>query len=167
MRSQWRKHRRRESVDLDITAFMNLMVVLTPFLLITAVFSRMAILELNLPGDGSQDQPEVHDLQLEVIVRREAIQVGDRSAGLLTDLPRTATGHDFAALSDYLQRVKGKYPQKTEATVLLEPDVPYEVLVQVMDTVRVVPVNDAGRWVQTELFPDIAVGDAPLRPKGG
>ncbi len=39
---------------LNITAFMNLMVVLTPFLLITAVFSRMAILELNLPGDGSE-----------------------------------------------------------------------------------------------------------------
>ena len=167
MRSQWRKRSRRDNVDLDITAFMNLMVVLTPFLLITAVFSRMAILELNLPGDGSQDQSEVHDLQLEVIVRQDAIQVGDRTAGLLTDLRKTGSRHDFAALSDYLQRVKGKYPDKTEATVLLEPDIPYDVLVQVMDTVRVVPVNDAGRVVQTELFPDIAVGDAPVQPRGG
>lgn len=167
MRSQWRKRRRRDNVDLDITAFMNLMVVLTPFLLITAVFSRMAILELNLPGDGSQDQPEVRDLQLEVIVRRDAIQVGDRAAGLLTELPRAGERYDLAALSDYLQRVKGRYPDKTEATVLLEPDIPYDVLVQVMDTVRVLPVNQAGRVVQSELFPDIAVGDAPLRPQGG
>ncbi len=167
MRSQWRRRRRRESAEMNITAFMNLMVVLTPFLLITAVFSRMAILELNLPGDGSQSQPQPQALQLEVIVREGSIEVGDRGSGLLTQLPKTATGYDLAALSEYLQRVKGKYPDKTEATVLLEADVPYEVLVQVMDAVRVVPVNDAGRIVQSELFPDIAVGDAPVRPRGG
>lgn len=167
MRSQWRKRRRRDAADLDITAFMNLMVVLTPFLLITAVFSRMAILELNLPGDGSQAEADVRDLQLEVVVRRDAIQVGDRSSGLLTDMPKTGERYDFAALSDYLQRVKGKYPDKTEATVLLEPEIPYDVLVQVMDTVRVVPVSEGGRVVQSELFPDIAVGDAPVRAQGG
>ncbi len=168
MRSKWRKRRQRETVDLDITAFMNLMVVLTPFLLITAVFSRMAVLELNLPGDGSDAPPAIHDLQLEVIVRKNAIQVGDRNAGLLTDLPSGASGqHDLAALSAYLQRVKGKYPDKTEATLLLEADVSYDVLVQVMDAVRVVPVTANGKVVQTELFPDIAVGDAPVRVQGG
>ena len=31
-----------------MTTFLNLMVVLVPFLLITAVFSRITILELNL-----------------------------------------------------------------------------------------------------------------------
>lgn len=166
MRSNWRRRRRRSAADMNITAFMNLMVVLTPFLLITAVFSRMAILELNLPGDGSQDQPKAQDLQLEVIVRQDAIQVGDRHAGLLTALPRVGDRYDLTALSEYLQRVKGRYPDKTEATVLLEPDIPYDVLVQVMDTVRVVPVNEAGRVVQSELFPDIAVGDAPARLQG-
>jgi biopolymer transport protein ExbD len=167
MRSQWRKRRRRDAADLDITAFMNLMVVLTPFLLITAVFSRMAILELNLPGDGSEPTPEVRALQLEVVVRRDSIQVGDREGGLLTELPKSGDRYDLVALSDYLQRVKGRYPDKTEATVLLEPEIPYDVLVQVMDTVRVVPVEQAGRVVQSELFPDIAVGDAPVRPQGG
>jgi biopolymer transport protein ExbD len=45
-------HRRHnhDTAELNITAFMNLMVILVPFLLITAVFSRLAILELNLPG---------------------------------------------------------------------------------------------------------------------
>ena len=32
------------------------MVILVPFLLITAVFSRMAVLELNLPSSSSADQ---------------------------------------------------------------------------------------------------------------
>ena len=44
------RHRRnKEPAELQITAFMNLMVVLVPFLLITAVFSQMAVLDLNLP----------------------------------------------------------------------------------------------------------------------
>ena len=50
MRSTWRRRRRTETPELEITAFMNLMVMLVPFLLITAVFSRLAIIELNLPA---------------------------------------------------------------------------------------------------------------------
>lgn len=45
-----RRKRMQETVELNITAFMNLMVILVPFLLITAVFSRMTVLELNLPA---------------------------------------------------------------------------------------------------------------------
>ena len=41
------------------------------------------------------------------------------------------------ALTEYLKRVKAKFPEKTEATILLEADTPYDTLVQVMDRVRV------------------------------
>ena len=44
---------RKHAVALDITAFMNLIVVLVPFLLSSTVFSRLAILELNLPASAS------------------------------------------------------------------------------------------------------------------
>ena len=40
---------RKHPAGLDITAFMNMIVVLVPFLLTTAVFSRLAVLELTLP----------------------------------------------------------------------------------------------------------------------
>jgi biopolymer transport protein ExbD len=40
----------QETVELNITAFLNLMVILVPFLLVTAVFSRITVLELNLPS---------------------------------------------------------------------------------------------------------------------
>jgi biopolymer transport protein ExbD len=167
MRSKWRRLRRRHNVPMDITAFMNLMVVLVPFLLITAVFSRMAILELNLPGPGEEQPLAAAGLQLEVTVRPAVIQVGDRDSGLFTELPATAAGHDFAALTEYLKKVKGRFPDKTDVTLLLEPDIPYDVLVQVMDAVRVFPVADQGRMMQAELFPDIAIGDAPRRAQEG
>jgi biopolymer transport protein ExbD len=163
MRSHWRKHRQQETAELNITAFMNLMVILVPFLLITAVFSRLAILELNLPSSGEQlaeDQPLT--MQLEVIVRADRIEIGERNGGLLTRLPAGEEGYDYPALTGYLQRVKATFPDKLDATILLEPDVSYDVLVQVMDAVRIVEVEQDGEVVQAELFPQISIGDAPV-----
>jgi hypothetical protein len=48
------------------------------------------------------------------------------------------------------------------ANVLLEQDIPYDVLVQTMDNTRVWQ-NGTGAGIQNvELFPDISVGDAPV-----
>ena len=43
------KRRELDEGDLDITPFMNLMIVLVPVLLISMVFSHITILQLNLP----------------------------------------------------------------------------------------------------------------------
>ncbi len=166
MRQRWHKKRRIEAVELNITAFMNLMVILVPFLLMTAVFSRVAILELTLPSSGEQLDIAPETIQLEVIVRGDSIEVGERNTGLLTALPRTESGYDLVGLNEYLKRVKAKYPEKIDATLLLEADISYDVLVQVMDAVRVFEAQDAGQIFQAELFPEISIGDAPVRPKG-
>ncbi|GBF30799.1 hypothetical protein MnTg04_00748 [bacterium MnTg04] len=158
-----RRHRdrQRETAELNITAFMNLMVVLVPFLLITAVFSRMAVLELNLPGENSEPPQTEASLQLEIIVRDGRIEVGDRDSGRVAVFSSKDGEYDLEALGDYLQQVKARYPDKLDATLLLEPDISYDSLVQVMDTVRVVQLVQNERFVQAELFPDISIGDAP------
>lgn len=160
MRSRWRRRRSAEETELNITAFMNLMVVLVPFLLITAVFSRMSILELNLPAPSSTAAVEPV-FQLEVIVRKDALEVGERQRGLMTLLPRDANGYDLDGLAAYLKRVKAEYPDMSNATILLEQDVPYDTLVQVMDTLRLYEVQENGVTLRAELFPDISIGDAP------
>ena len=167
MRRQWRNHHRQETAELNITAFLNLMVILVPFLLITAVFSQVAILELNLPSSTDQLDAEPETMQLEVTVRGDRLEVGERNAGLLTGIPKTETGHDLVALGDYLKQVKARFPDKVDATILLESDVAYDVLVQVMDTVRVYQAESAGESVQAELFPEISIGDAPVMAREG
>jgi biopolymer transport protein ExbD len=161
-----RLHRRTGSSELpeiNITAFMNLMVILVPFLLITAVFSRITILELNLPAAAAaaQSQQDKQALQLEVIVRKDSIEVGDLSGGLLRRIDITSSGHDLHQLSDLLQAIKARFPDKLDATLLLEADVQYETVVAVMDKVRAASVVQAGSVLQAELFPEISIGDAP------
>ncbi len=160
-----RSHRNRHAVELNITAFMNLMVILVPFLLITAVFSQVAILELNLPTSSAEsEQSPTPELHLEIVVREASIDVGDRATGVLTRIDNTADGYDLVELRDYLEQVKRVFPDKIDATLLLEPDISYQVLVDVMDTVRVYERRDPERQTvaKLELFPEIASGDAPL-----
>ena len=155
---------RRQPAGLDITAFMNLIVVLVPFLLTTAVFSRLAVLELSLPAGSSGFENLKGDLQLEVVIRRDALEVGDRMGGLLRRVENTSAGYDFQTLSSLMQQLKVRYPDKLAATILAEPDTSYDTLVHTMDAVRLVRSSQAGRNI--ELFPEISVGDAPQAGRG-
>ena len=131
------KRLRRHHQELDITAFLNLIVVLVPFLLSTAVFTRLSVLELSLPAQSSAvEQIKVNDLKLEIQIRPDALLVGDRIGGLIQRIPMVNGQHDLAALGPLIQMIKGKFPETTAATVLAQPDTPYELLVQVMDAVR-------------------------------
>ncbi len=148
--------------DLNIVPMIDMMVILVFFLLFTAVFSHTNILELNLPAPNSSVPELPKGLNLEIIVRQNEIAVADRNSGVLKTLQKVDGDYDYQGLSTFLQEVKAKYPTVLAASVLLEPNIPYDVLVQTMDNVRVWQ-NRAGIGMQNvELFPDISVGDAPL-----
>jgi len=160
------------TAELNITAFMNLMVILVPFLLMTAVFSRLAILELNLPGSSTEPvDPQDQVFQLEIIVRSDKIEVGDRNQGLLGIYPKLDDGYDYDAVSEKIVQLKERYPDKTDASILLEQDIPYDALVQIMDIVRIsvdVETDEDNRQsiVRSDLFPNISIGDAPVLAGG-
>jgi len=148
--------------DLNIVPMIDMMVILVFFLLFTAVFSNTNILELNLPAPNSSVPELPKGLQLEVIVRKNTIEIADRNSGVLRALPRKEGEYDYKGLSEFLQFVKSKYPTVMAANVLMEEDIPYDVLVQTMDSVRLFEKDDAPAFTKVELFPDISVGDAPV-----
>jgi biopolymer transport protein ExbD len=154
--------RSRKPAELLLVPMIDIFTVLVTFLLMTAVFSRTVVLQLNLPAQQAEFKEPPPGLQLEVMVRKDLIQVADRNTGPLATMPNNAQGYDYDTLTTYLKRVKAKFPDKTDATVLLESDIPYDTLVQVMDHVRVFEVPDGLGVKQGELFPDISIGDAPI-----
>ena len=79
------------------------------------------------------------------MVRKDLLQVADRNTGPLAHVAQhRRRAMTTTASREYLKRVKAKFPDKTDACILLEPDTPYDTLVQVMDRVRVFE-SDAGR----------------------
>ena len=161
-RRMLRNHARyRGRNDLNIVPMLDVMVILTFFLIFTAVFSKTSVLEVNLPGPGVQASTEPPGFVLEVIVRRSGIQVADRNSGVLTTIPAAGSGHDVARLTEYLAELKLRVPQTTEATLLVAEDVDYDTIVQVMDAVRVRQTIAGGKVARETLFPQISLGDAP------
>ena len=158
---------RKDVAHLEITAFINLIVVLVPFLLSTAVFTRLSVIDLTLPAQNALglEQVKADNLQLEVVVRPDALEVGDRIGGLILRIPATATGPDVRALQTLVQQLKTRFPDKLDATVLAEPNTSYDTLVQVMDAVRAGHMTQGAKVVRSELFPNISIGDAPIRTR--
>ena len=157
---------KKGSEALEVSAFINLIVVLIPFLLSTAVFSNMSVLDLTLPAkSGNWDNLDKTLLKLEVVVRHDAIEVGDKVGGLLfPPIPNTATGPDLVTLNADIFVVKKKFPEVTAASLLPEPNIPYDTVIHVMDAMRTgKSANGGTEVVDVDLFPAISIGDAPVR----
>ena len=133
-----------------------------PFLLITAVFSRITIVELSLPtsaGGAAQSEPS---FRVEVIVRNAGLEIANGTAVIAT-LPKVDDAYDLGKLSELVMSLKRDHPNTDDASVLLEPDIEYDHLIQVMDVVRSVerPGAEGEEPIRVALFTDIAIGDAP------
>ena len=164
------KRRTKPAHELDVTTFLNLMVVLIPFLLITAVFSRLTIVELNLPSSAA-GPPSADSFMPEVIVREAGIEISNGKQVIAT-IPNKEQEFDLDTLSEYMIELKRTYPGQDAASVLMEAQIPYDFLIRVMDIVRAVevpielqdgeePVEGEPQFELVALFSDISVGDAP------
>lgn len=170
MRRRLRKHNKGDP-ELNIIPLMNIMVIMIPYLLTTAVFSQVAILELKLPqtsqGPATEQTPnnEPPPLQLNIVIQKDAISITDNRNGVLTRISKKGGKFDLEKLSKSLltikDKLKGAGQDKRDVNLLAESTIDYETLVQVMDAVRVTTVQSGGQAVAIDLFPEISLGDAP------
>lgn len=161
-----RRRIRVREAELDITTFMNLMIVLVPILLLGMVFSRIAEVEVTLPPGVTRDDIPTDLLQIELVLRTDGMQIDYPSGVQLKRIPLTASGeYDFELLSLVLQEVKRQLREKgvdkKSITLLPAPDIDYQTIITAMDTVRSFKAVVAASVVDAELFPDISFGDAP------
>ncbi len=147
---------------LNLTPMMDILTVLVVFLLITAVFMRITIMEMSVPTNTGTSVINKPNFAIEVIVRKAGLEVAN---GLSVEaaIPKKNDQYDLDMLSKMLLRLKARYPEKEDATVLIEPDIKYDYLIQIMDAVRGSGVRaegseEVGKMV---LFPQISIGDAP------
>ena len=163
-----RNRPKAESFDTDIMRVLNLipmmdiLTVLVIFLLITAVFTHITILELNIPTRAGGSVVNVPNFSIEVIVRKAGLEIANGSS-VEAAIPKKDDKYDLEMLSKMLTRLKAQYPEKEDATVLVEPDVQYDYLVQIMDAMRGADVREegSGEMRKIVLFPKVSIGDAP------
>jgi biopolymer transport protein ExbD len=162
------KRRKQESFDTDImhvlnlTPMMDILTVLVVFLLVTAVFLSITVMELSIPTSGAGAAAGKQNISIEVIIRKTGLQISNGSS-VQAAIPKKDGKYDVELLSKMLVRLKEQYPEKQDATVLMEPAIEYDYMIQVMDAVRVADVRAEGSSEVRKivLFPNISIGDAP------
>ena len=163
-----RRKRQKEQLETDImevlnlTPLMDVFTVLVVFLLITAVFTSITIMELSVPTSAGASVASKPNFAIEVIVRKAGLEIANGKS-VEAVIPKKDDKYDLEKLSEMLRTLKAQYPGKEDATVLMEPKVEYDYLVQVMDAVRSAEVRAPGSKEAEKivLFPKISIGDAP------
>ena len=172
----------RKAAQLNLVPMIDIFTVLVTFLLMTAVFSRITILQLDLPSSTASTSATPPAFRPEVIVREAGFEITNGSR-LIATLPKVNGEYDLQGLSALALSLKREYPEADDASVLLEQEIPYDYLIQVMDAIRSieVPADSAPavaatppgsgpqsssrkalpRTTRMLLFTRIAVGDAP------
>ena len=172
-----KRRRTHKEAELDITSFMNLMIILVPVLLLSMVFAHTTVLDLNLPDLATESQSADEDDKpkvLEVIVRQDSLAVNYPAGVQIKDLPLkqitlengdTQLGHDFELLTLVLQEVKRRLSdegiEKRDISLLSELNTDYQTIVSAMDAIRSYKTVVVADVVDAELFPDVSLGDAP------
>ena len=139
-----RKHKLASDKELQIISFLNMMVILIPFLLMTTVFAKMAVIELTPPPVSTQksaQQPhETRDqtagLRLTIALLDDEINVLNGETTLGVFKKNTGGTYDLAGLPALLSKLKQQYPNEKDAVILSRPNIPYMIIVEIIDAVR-------------------------------
>ena len=144
--------------SLNLVPMIDIFTVLVTFLLMTAVFSRITILQLDLPSANDSTGATPPAFRLEVIVRDAGFEVTNGSR-LIAAIPKVDGEYDLKTLSGLALSLKRDYPDADDASVLLEREIPYDYLIQVMDAIR-------STEVPAEAGPAVAGGEPRAAPDG-
>lgn len=157
--------------DIDVTPFMNLMVVLIPVLLLSMSFFQLNVIELKLSeltgGAALTQDPQA---RLEVQMAQDGYRVYYPENKLLKHIPMVKVqgevGYDNRELSLVLQALKEGIPKKKDALIRAEGDIDYQSIISALGTVKSYKTVIAASAVEVELFPQVSIDELRTRGRG-
>ena len=136
-----RRQHKSEEEDVNLTAVMNIFLILIPFLLLTAVFVKIAVLELSLPNlsrgaAASQKKDPNKSVVLNFLFIREN-EFELKSPDIqFSPIDKKDENYDWQALKQQLSRIKQKYPDSEDIIISPEDGIMYDTIITTMDRCR-------------------------------
>lgn len=133
----------KEDLDVNLTAVMNIFLILIPFLILTAAFVKLSIIDFSLPtaggGASSVQPPPEEKMILTVLDIKTNGEFQLKSTGSKFDpiyTVNTKDVYDYKKLVSQLKELKIKHQAVEDIILLPESGVKYDVIIQVMDRCR-------------------------------
>jgi biopolymer transport protein ExbD len=135
-----------DSIDLDLTPFMNLMMFFIPFLATMAAFTHLAIVEFSLPpaqAPGAALPGQEKELDISIVITDQGFRIVG-TGKKLDIIPRVRGSYQFDQLRVLLKAIKFEYPSQKSVVLVMSPDVLYDDIIKFMDTCRESQFPDIG-----------------------
>ena len=146
---------KKVSVDVNIVPFIDLMSVLIIFLLITAVWQQVSMIQVgsSIYGKRSQGKTTTALQNMEVPLRLDILQRGHRLVvgRQRFEVLKKSNEYDLKKLGSLLKKIKDQYPNKKDVTVTIGDGMKYLYLINGMDALL-----EAG-------FPEIVIATGGAR----
>ena len=128
---------RKVSLELNLVPFIDLMSVLVTFLLITAVWSQVSMIQIgsSLYGKKNDQQQAVIPPDADIVLKLDidpkgyVLTVGKQTI----NLPLVNNDFDEVGLVAQLEKTKQLYPKKVDGAIAMSDELPYERLIKGMD----------------------------------
>ncbi len=171
------------AADVDLTPIMCLFIILVPLLLLSAVFERLAALQVHLPEASTIEESEESKegpsgiVELRLLLEEDGLALEgtlshdpsgkekDVYEDVRYDFPIQGDLYDLEGLQKSLLELKQQYPKHEEIVFLVDDKVSYDVIVQAMDACRLEYYAEEGKKRSRPLFPDIALSE-PFSEEG-
>jgi biopolymer transport protein TolR len=128
---------RQTNVDLNIVPFIDLMCVCIIFLLVTAVWTQVSMIQIGssiyskrteATPNEPPPRPEVA-FPMDITTQGYALMIGKKQVSI----PKVGGKYDDVTLAHQLAGVKQQYPDKKDAVITVQEELTYDDLIHGMD----------------------------------
>lgn len=128
---------RQTNVDINIVPFIDLMCVCIIFLLVTAVWTQVSMIQIgsSVYSKRTEATPEEPPIRPEVAFRMDIVNAGyvlTIGKNKMT-IPKINGAFDDASLARELQSLRTQYPDKKDAVISVSEELTYDDLIHGMD----------------------------------
>lgn len=141
------KGKRETMVELNLIPFIDLMSMAICFLLISAVWTQVSMIQIgssiyskSTPGPVTPPKQKEVELRLNIRDGGYIIGIGGRSLRI----PKANGEYDYEGLYTQLKDIKTKFPQKTDAMIRILDHIKYDELIQGMDNLMAAGFPEIG-----------------------
>ncbi|MBK9293023.1 MAG: biopolymer transporter ExbD [Oligoflexia bacterium] len=158
--------------ELNLAPMLDMMVTIIPFLLLSAVFLQLAVINVPLPvpvakaleQDRKNDKPEVTikiKMQGNKSMQLDVVELS--GASKRTSINATNSEFDYQTLHKKLVEVKQRFPKVFKVEISPDESIDYKSIVGVMDSSRNLDNSDPKIKIEnaetTLLFPDVILAN--------
>jgi biopolymer transport protein ExbD len=121
---------------INLVPFIDLLSCCISFLLITAVWTQLARMDVQQKGPAAagavDEKPPENQVNLTIFVDKDGY-IFSKSTGETTSIPMKDNDYDYAKLLEILNKAKTDYPDKNDLAVKSDDAVVYDKVIHTVD----------------------------------